>query len=81
MQQQLNSSVIIGQQTNSIFNLPNEVVVRVTTYKRGLDYPCGCRHCRELKSVPVRPATSALAAIDVYDAPDGVGIEKADYFH
>lgn len=40
-------------------------------------YPCGCRACREMAGNR-RSTDSSLAAIDVYDMPDGT---VPDYFH
>ena len=80
MQQQKTESLLIGErQLGSVFNAPRELVVQVKAFKRGLDYPCGCRHCRELRA-PSRPAVSPLAAIDVYDVPGAIEV-ASDYFH
>ena len=73
-----------GEQAGSLFNVPyqTEVIVRMASdrsTRRG-DYPCGCRRCQELK-VESAGKANALACIDVYDVPDSVEIESADYFH
>lgn len=41
-------------------------------------YPCGCRICREMAGTVRQSQESSLAAIDVYDMPDGT---IPDYFH
>jgi hypothetical protein len=80
--QQLQLGSVTDQQAR-IFNLAreNEVVVKIASYKRGLDYPCGCRHCRGPNMSPGPRTKTALAAIDVYDIPAGVDFKPADYFH
>lgn len=80
-QEQVGSNVISGPQAAYVFKIrfEKEPIINTTAYQRLLDYPCGCRHCRQLKADPAARATSALAAIDVYDMPDDVLI--SDYFH
>ena len=80
-QEQMGSNLTIGPQTGYVFKMKseNEPIINTTAYRRLLDYPCGCRHCRELKAEPIARRTSALAAIDVYDMPDDV--LTSDYFH
>ena len=41
-------------------------------------YPCGCRVCREMAGTIRGSQDSSLAAIDVYDMPEGT---VPDYFH
>ena len=73
-----------GQLNGSIFNIPyeSEVIIKMTGYKsaRQLDYPCGCRHCQDLKAAS-RGMVSSIANIDVFDMPDDIDVESADYFH
>ncbi|HXI26576.1 MAG TPA: hypothetical protein VNG71_22175 [Pyrinomonadaceae bacterium] len=81
---QLDERTSRGEQAGSLFNVPyqTEVIVRMAgdrSTRRG-DYPCGCRRCQELKVESTGKANS-LACIDVYDLPDAVEIEPADYFH
>lgn len=78
-QEQLGPSVIMNQRMASIFELPSEVVLK--DYKRGLDYPCGCRHCQKRQTARIAGEKSLLAAIDLYDVPDAIASDKADYFH
>ena len=80
-QEQLGPNLIIGPQTAYLFKMhpENEGIINTTAYRPLLDFPCGCRHCRELKAEPIVRRTSALAAIDVYDMPDDV--ITSDYFH
>ena len=80
-QEKLGANVIIGPQTAYIFKMQSadEGIINTTAYRPLLDFPCGCRHCREPKSEPIVRRTSALAAIDVYDMPDDV--VTSDYFH
>jgi hypothetical protein len=44
-------------------------------------YPCGCRYCKDLARAAREPEISRLAAIDIYDLPDGVVDSASDYFH
>ena len=82
-QEQFHTSIFMGKQAGNVFQTSDEqdVILNLASYRRGLDYPCGCRHCRELKAAPRARANSTLAAIDVYDLPDDITIEHADYFH
>lgn len=60
-----------------------EVIIKMSparSIRRG-DYPCGCRYCKDLARATREPETSPLAAIDVYDLPDGAGDSASDYFH
>ena len=60
-----------------------EVIVKMSPARstRRTDYPCGCRYCRDLARAAREPKSSPLAAIDVYDLPDGAGDGPSDYFH
>lgn len=80
-QEQLGANIIIGPQTAYVFKVrsESEPIINTAAYRRLLDYPCGCRHCREPKAEPPARAASPLAAIDVYDVPDEV--ITSDYFH
>ena len=82
-QEQFHASIFMGKQAGSIFQASGEreVILNLTSYRRGLDYPCGCRHCRDLKAAPRARANSTLAAIDVYDLPDDTDFNDDDYFH
>jgi len=68
----------------TIFNVAceTEVIVKMAgrPTRRG-DYPCGCRVCREMAVANEARRVSSLAAIDVYDVPDGVETTAHDYFH
>jgi hypothetical protein len=45
-------------------------------------YPCGCGFCQEAAMITRIPQkVSPLAAIDVYDLPDGVENSLPEYFH
>lgn len=80
MQEQKVSNLLMAPLT-SRFSVPftTELTVNIAGYKRGLDYPCGCRHC--LKVASRSRTVSPLAAIDVYDVPDGPDFESDEYFH
>jgi len=82
-QKELVSRVINRQATSSKLKVAGErtVFAGISSYRPGLDYPCGCRHCRQMKTTPGARETSALAAVDVYDLPDGIDPAAADYFH
>ena len=60
-----------------------EVIIKMSPARsipRGA-YPCGCRYCKDLARAASGPKTSPLAAIDLYDLPDGAFDSAADYFH
>ena len=80
MQQQKTGPSIDERQLSSIFNTSREMIVKVKAFKRGLDYPCGCRHCLELRVSSSPLPANSLAAIDVYDVPDAIEVAP-DYFH
>ncbi len=73
------------RQQTSICDVPCETEVIVKLSSRGMirrgDYPCGCRRCREATAAVKTQRTSSLATIDVYDLPDGVEGDSAQYFH
>lgn len=81
--EQVDASVRFAGLTSTVLNSPRdrEMIIDTAAYKRGLDYPCGCRHCRELKTTTHRPAGKSIARIDVYELPDGVEGGAPDYFH
>jgi len=58
-----------------------EVIVKMSPARsvRRAAYPCGCRYCRDLAARETKG--SPLAAIDVYDLPDGSADSVSDYFH
>ncbi len=60
-----------------------EVIIKMSPARSILrgDYPCGCRYCKDLARAARKPETSPLAAIDIYDLPDGVVDSASDYFH
>lgn len=78
------SITLPGLRQANIFQVPyaTEVIVKLSSrgIRRG-DYPCACRLCREAAVAAVRRPSNPLAAIDVYDLPDGVASESADFFH
>jgi hypothetical protein len=81
--EQVGASIMAGGLRSSVLDSPgeNETIIDTTSYKRGLDYPCGCRHCRELKSPANRAASESTVRIDVYELPDSVEGESTNYFH
>jgi hypothetical protein len=78
-QEQPGLSAVIGQQMNRTSQLPSELILK--DFRRGLDYPCGCHHCRQRNTAKNSRARSLLAAIDVYDLPEAIEAETSEYFH
>ena len=60
-----------------------EVIIKMSPARsipRGA-YPCGCHYCKNLARAAREPEISPLAAIDIYDLPDGAVDSASDYFH
>jgi hypothetical protein len=60
-----------------------EVIIKMSparSIRRGA-YRCGCHYCKDLARAAREPKTSPLAAIDIYDLPDGAIDSASDYFH
>jgi hypothetical protein len=58
-----------------------EVIIKMSpSIPRGA-YPCGCHYCKNLARAAREPEISPLAAIDIYDLPDGAVDSASDYFH
>jgi len=82
MQQQSSKrSELVAQESVPRFPVPSEISLNLRAFRRGLDYPCNCRYCTELKKVSGPGVESSLAAIDVYDLPDAIDAEISDFFH
>ena len=60
-----------------------EVTVRMSPARTILRaaYPCDCRSCKELARAAGERQASRLAAVDVYDLPDGAVESPSAYFH